>query len=105
MAIQNFFVLTGAQRSDAMVFNNDDVAIDPRAIDNASPGVGLNLNDKATNYEPADPVTLTGCYVAPKRIVDDPDYAQFAPGMIAYLLDKPFCMLEPETIFAPPEPV
>lgn len=99
--MQNMFVLTAAQRTAAMAFNGADVAIDPRAVDNASPGVGINLNDNAADYDPAAPVTLTGTYVAPKQIVDDPAYAQYAPGMITYLLTLPWCSLESETIFAP----
>lgn len=102
--IQNMFVLTAAQRTAAMAFNNMEVVIDPRAVDNTSPGVGLNLNDNATDYAPGDPVELTGTFVAPKRIVDDPEYLLYAPGMVTYLLDLPWCSLEPETIFAPPPP-
>lgn len=101
MAIQNFFVLTSAQRVTSMGFNGEDVAINPRAVDNGSPGVGINLNDNADDYDPADPVTLTGTYVAAKRIVDDPDYLTYAPGMVAFLLTLPWCTLETETIFAP----
>lgn len=102
MTMLNQFVLTAAQRTAAMVFNGDDVAIDPRAVDNASPGVGLNLNDNATSYAPGDPVTLTGMYVAPKAIVDDAQYKLYAPGMIIMLLTLPWASLETETIFAPP---
>lgn len=105
MSMQNFFVLTSAQRTAAMAFNGDDVAIDPRAIDNTSPGVGLNLNDNASDYVPGEAVTLTGCYVAPKRIVDDPECHTYAPGMITLLLTLPWASLETETIFAPPPPL
>lgn len=101
MAVQNFFVLTASQRTAVMAFNGSEVAINPRAIDNASPGVGINLNDAATGFLAGDPVTLTGMFVAPKRIVDDPDYQAYVPDMINYLLDKPFATLEPETIFTP----
>jgi len=104
MTVQNFFVLTSAQRTTAMGFNGEEVFIEPRAIDNGSPGVGINLNDNAADYEPADPVTLTGCYVAPKAIVDDPEYLTYAPGMVTFLLTLPWCTLETETIFAPMEP-
>lgn len=100
--IQNYFVITSAQRTALMAFNNDDVAIDPRAIDNDSPGTGINLSDRVSGTEPAAVVTLTGRYIAPKRIVDDPEYVKFAPDMIAYLLENcPFCTLEDETILAP----
>lgn len=101
MGMQNFFVLTAAQKVVAESFNGENVAIAPRPVDNSSPGVGLNLNDNATGYGAGDAVTLTGTYVAPKRIVDDPEYQTYAPGMIAFLLTLPWCSLETETIFAP----
>jgi hypothetical protein len=103
MAMLNFFVLTAAQRTTSMTLdNNQNAAISPRAVDNGSPGTGLNLNDNAADYAPGDPVTLTGTYVAPKRIVDDPAYQQYCPDLITYLLTLPWCSLESETIFAPP---
>lgn len=103
MAVTNYFVLTSAERTAAMAWDNPNVALGGRAIDNASPGVGLNLNDNAANFESGEPVPLVGKYVCDKRIVDDYDYQLYAPNMVAYLLDKPFCLLEPETIFAPEE--
>ena len=99
----SFFVLTSAQRTTAMGFNGDDVAIDPRAVDNTSPGTGMNLNDQATDYQPGDMVTLTGAYVAPKRIVDDPEYLTYARSMVTFLLTLPICELDTNTIFAPVE--
>lgn len=101
MSIMNFFVLNSAQRTISMSFNDGNTNIDPRAIDNTSPGVGLNLNDNSTDYEPGEPVTLSGCFVAPKRIVDDPAYIAGVPDMITFLLTLPWCSLETETIFAP----
>jgi hypothetical protein len=98
MAMMNWFVLTAAERTTAMAFPPSPGEIDPRAVDNASPGVGINLNDYAASYDPADPVTLTGTYVAPKRIVDDPDYGS---DLKTFLLTLPWCSLESETIFAP----
>lgn len=98
MSMMNFFVLTSAERTAAIAFNTEEIQVQPRAIDNASPGVGINLNDNATSYDPADPVTLVGKFVAPKRIVDDPEQPS---GLKAYLLGLPWCSLETETIFAP----
>lgn len=100
--MQNYFILTAAQRTTAMAWNGEDVMIEPRAVDNGSPGVGLNLNDNADDYEAGDPVTLTGTYVAPKAIVDNPEYLTYAPSMVTYLLTLPWASLEDETIFAPP---
>lgn len=101
MAMQEFAVLTSAQRDTAKTFNNDNAAIEPRAIDNAAPGIGLNINPDATGVAPGAVVTLAGKFVAPKRIVDDPQYVAYAPGMVALLLMLPWAMLESESIFAP----
>lgn len=102
MAIQNFFVMTAAQVATAQTLDdNVNAVIDPRAIDNASPGVGINLNNQASGIAAGAAVTLTGAYVAPKRIVDDPAYQQYCPNLAPFLLTLPFCSLEPETIFAP----
>lgn len=106
MSTQNWFVLTAAQRADAMTYNHPLASINPRAVDNASPGVGINLNDNADGYDPGDvvplgPVDGVPMYVAPKRIVDDPAYLTNTPDMVTYLLTLPWCTLEAETIFAP----
>lgn len=101
MATQNWAIITPDQRTALVAFNGEDVAINPRAIDNAAPGIGLNINPDATGISPGAVVTLAGNFVAPKRIVDDPQYATYAPGMVALLLTLPWAMLEAETIFAP----
>jgi hypothetical protein len=75
------------------------VAISPRAIDNT--GVGINLNPDAAEFGAGDVLTLTGMFVVSKRVVDDREYVALSPHSVAYLLDKPFAPLEPETIFAP----
>lgn len=111
MGMQNFFVLTAAQRMTAMSYNGGEVAINPRAIDNTSPGVGINLNDNADGYDPGDVVPLSldensdPAFVAPKRIVDDPEYLTYASGTVSFLLTLPWCTLETETIFAPDPPI
>lgn len=102
MAMMNFFVITQAQRTDLMAMNDPNVGIDPPAINNPSPGVGINLNDNADDYAPGAVVTLSDDkYVAPKRMVDDPAYQHYVPDMVAYLLTLPWCSLETETIFIP----
>lgn len=103
MSVENFFVLTSAQRITAMGYNGEEVAVSPFAVSNSSPGVGINLNDNASDFDPGEPVTLTGMFVAPKRIVDDPEYLTYAPGMVTFLLALPWATLETETIFSPVE--
>lgn len=105
MSMMNFFVLTAAQTLVAEgLDDNGNARIQPRLIDNGSPGVGINLNDNATGVTTGATVTLAGCGVAPKRIVDDPAYAFYCPNLAPYLLTLPFCSLETETIFAPIDP-
>jgi len=101
MATQNYFILTAAERTAAMAFNSPDAAVDPRAIDSATPGSCINTNEGATNFDVGDPVSLTGKFVAPVRIVNDPDYLHYVPGMVTYLLTMPSAILENETIFLP----
>jgi hypothetical protein len=103
MSVTNYFILTEAEKNAATAFDNEDVQLGARPVDNATPGVGINLNDNAANFDAGDVVPLTGKFICTKRIVDDGQYQTYAPAMVAYLLDKPFCMLEPETIFAPVE--
>ncbi|MBS7696280.1 MULTISPECIES: hypothetical protein [unclassified Chelatococcus] len=105
MSVENKFIITAAQKVTLEALSNPTsippVYIAPRAIDTASPGVGINLNPDAIEFEAGAVVELVGKFVAPKRIVDDADYQAYVPGMITYLLDLPYALLEAETIFAP----
>lgn len=101
MSVTNYFVLTSAEKTAAEAYDNENVQLGARVIDGSTPGVGINLNDNAASFDAGDVVTLSGKHICTKRIVDDPQYQTYAPGMVTYLQDKPFCMLEPETIFAP----
>lgn len=105
MATQNYFVLSSAQRVTAMGFNQGPggVAVDPRAIDSLTPGSGINTNEAASGYDVGDPIALVGQFVAPVRIVNDPEYLAEVPDMVAFLLTLPASILENETIFLPPE--
>lgn len=105
MATQNYAIITSAQRTALMAFNGEDVAINPRTVDNAAPGVGININPDAGGVAAGAVVTLVGKFVAPKRIVDDAQYVTYAPGMVALLLTLPWATLESETIFAPVEDI
>jgi len=81
MSMMNFFVLTPSQVATSKTLDdNINAAINPRAIDNPSPGVGINLNNQASGIAAGATVTLAGNSVAPKQIVDDPAYQQYCPG-------------------------
>lgn len=105
MATQNYFVLTSAQRTTAMSYNNmvAGIAIDPRAIDSLTPGSGINTNQDATSFDVGDPIPLVGMFTAPVRIVNDPQHLQHTPDMVTFLLTLPCSILENETIYLPPE--
>ena len=68
MAVHHF-IITADQRDDLMVMNDPNASINPRAIDAANPGVGINLNPRAVGFAVGDDVTLVGKFAAPKRIV------------------------------------
>lgn len=104
MTMQNYFVLTSVQRTAVMALNGEEVTVDPRAIDSATPGSGINTNQDATGFGVGDAVALTGRFVAPVRIVNDPEYLSLASDIVTYLLDMPAAALEDETIFLPPPP-
>jgi hypothetical protein len=102
--IQNFFVLTAAQRISAMALNNSNGGINPRLIDSTAPGSGININELAVGFDVGDPITLTDAkYVAPYRMVNDPDLLVNNPDLVNYLFDLPAAALEIETIFLPPD--
>lgn len=102
MSTQNWAILSGAQLAHAQTLDDDEnYVIGTRAVTNENPGVGLNINPDATDFEAGAVVALSGMYVAPKRMVDDPDCATYAPDLRAFMLTLPWAMLESETIFAP----
>lgn len=101
MAIQNYYVVTEAQRDALMVYDNEEVRLGARAIDQLAPGVGLNLSEEATGVLPGDAVSLIGKYIVPQTMMTNPDYLMFAPEMVTLLRTFPWCMLQDETIFLP----
>ena len=100
MAVTNYVIITPALRT---ALQSDPAAawIDPRPIDSLTPGVGINLNPDASDYDAGEIVPLIGSYVQNVRIVNDPDYIANAPGIVAAFALAPWCVLEPETIFLP----
>jgi len=87
------------QRAVLMDLNGADVAIEPRAVNATEPGEAVNINPHAEGYMVGDSVTLVDRYVAPRRILDDPDYALYAPNMVALLRKLPAVELDGGSIF------
>lgn len=104
MTTQNWVIMSAAQLAQAQTLDDDEnYQIGTRPVTNTSPGVGLNINPDAEGVASGEAVTLVGTYVAPKRMVDDPDCLTYAPDLATLLLTLPWAMLESETIFAPEE--
>lgn len=105
MTTQNYFVMDATQRTAVIALNHPSASIDPRQIDSASPGSGINTNQDADGFSVGDTIPLVGQYVAPVRIVNDPQYLLHVPDMVAFILELPAALLENETIFLPDPPV
>jgi len=103
----DFCVLTPAEHAIAESLDDDaNYQVGGRAVDAVSPGTGINLNSGATNYPlGGETVTLVGNIVVPQRIIDDPDCATYCPDLRDYLMTMPWCTLDSEVIFLPPEDV
>lgn len=103
--MMNWFVLTPADRTRIMALEDPaNYLMGGRAVDNASPGDGINLNPDATGHTSGAVVSLAGNWVVVKRMVDDPAASLYCPDLVTALLELPFCSLESETIFAPVDP-
>jgi hypothetical protein len=110
MATQDWFILTRAQVTTLVGLPKVppiNAEITPRAVDAASPGIGINLNPEATDYPSGGEVVALipviepdgeGSYVAPRRIVNDAAYSAEAK---AFLMAMPISSLDSDTIFAP----
>jgi hypothetical protein len=102
MPVMNWVVMNGVEAANAQGYNTAYAQIAPIEVNHPSPGVGINLNPSAADYEPGEPVSLDGGkWLAPKRIVDDPDYPS---AMKAYLATLPWAILDSESvIILPPD--
>jgi len=98
MVTVNMVIYTETERVEAMEFNSTIFTVDPRAIDAEEPGIGINLNDDATNFEVDDEVPLDGKFVTGTGVLNDPDYPQ---ELKAYLNTLPIARLNTEVIFIP----
>lgn len=85
---QAWIVMTDAQKTAATALDDDDAMLGARQITNV---LANNLGFG----------TLLGKWVAPARLLNDPDYVRWVPtlGLL------PILVLDSDTIFPPPEPV
>jgi hypothetical protein len=102
MSMMEWFVLTPAQSNTSMTLDADGIdEIAPMVVTGAAPGTGSNLNAQANGFVVGAVITLAGNYVAPKRIVDNPDYQNHCPALVTFLWTLPMCLLDNDLIFAP----
>ncbi|KQT54643.1 hypothetical protein ASG43_03385 [Aureimonas sp. Leaf454] len=87
MTVQAWLIFTPAQRADAVQFSETtDFKVDPRVIDNPLAG------------QLGDAEVAVGKFVAPARILNDPEYG---PVWSSRLSTLPIRMLDSEVIFLP----
>lgn len=82
MTTQAWIILSQQERDDAELLNNEDSALGSRQIDNTLAN-NLGLGD------------LQGKWVAPVRLLNDPEYARWVPtlGLL------PIAVMDSDTLF------
>lgn len=102
--IANLLILTEAQKETVLSLNPPPpgVRAEPRLIDAVNPGVGINLNDSASAIIAGAVVALTGKYIIPASLINNPLWSSI-PSMIEFCLTLPICMCDTDIIFLPPE--
>jgi hypothetical protein len=88
MTVQAWIIMTQTQRDDATALDDDDAMLGARQIDNA---LSNNLGQG----------TLVGKWVAPARLLNDPDYSRWVPT----LGTLPIAVMDSDTLFVPPPEV
>ena len=84
--MMDFFILTTEEEEKARTLHNrEHAAVQGRLID------VLDL-------------TLTGKYVLPVRIVEDPDYQFYCPELVKFLKTLPSQSLDPDVVFVKGDP-
>lgn len=85
MTVQAWIALTPAQKTAAVALDDEDAALGPRPVDNS---LANNLGYGA----------LLGQWVAPARLLNDPDYSRWVPS----LGSLPIYVMDSDTLFSPP---
>lgn len=84
MTVQAWIVMTTAQKDAATLLDDEDAMLGAREVENA---LANNLG-----YG-----TLLGEWVAPARLLNDPDYARW----VASLGELPIHVMDSDTLFPP----
>jgi len=85
MAVSAWIVMTTAQKDEATLLDDNNAMIGARVIDNP---LANNLGQG----------TLVGKWVAPARLLNDPEYSRWVPTLGAL----PIVVMDSDTIFIPP---
>lgn len=88
MTVQAWVVMTPAEKNAAITLDDGSAALGPLEVTNPlSNNLGYG--------------TLVGMWVAPARLLNDPDYSRWVPT----LGELPIHVMDSDTLFPPPEPV
>lgn len=99
MTIFTVVILDSTESAALAAESGPGWAFDPRVIDAANPGVSINLNPDADNYDPADVVDLSGKSLVGgiSTLLESPVYTQ---GVRDIVLAAPWCQIDDTVIFA-----
>lgn len=84
MTVQAFIIMTQSHRDNATALDDEEVMLGARQIDNP---LANNLGQG----------TLVGKWVAPARLLNNPDYVRWMPS----LGGLPIAVMDSETLFLP----
>lgn len=84
MTVMAWIIMDQQQRDDATALNDEDAALGARQIDNS---LANNLGQG----------TLLGKWVAPARLLNDPDYSRW----VETLGTLPIAVMDSDTLFVP----
>lgn len=88
MTVQAWITMTQQQRDDATLLDDEEAVLGARQIDNTlANNLGLG--------------TLVGKWVAPARLLNDPEYVRWVPTLGIL----PISVMDSETLFLPPQEV
>lgn len=88
MTVQAWIVMTTAEKNEAVALDDENAMLGPLEI--------TNLLANNLGYG-----TMVGKWVAPARLLNDPDYSRWVPT----LGELPIHVMDSDTLFPPPEPV
>jgi hypothetical protein len=102
MAIATYILLWGADdAAAATALNIEGFGVTPRAVDGFNPGYMLNQHEVG-NWIAGNPIQLSGMYLVLRSVIDGVGFASSNPALHAFLLTKPWGLVDDTVAFLVP---